>query len=546
VTTLQRPGILSATNTPRRLLAALALGALAVACNGRDPDTDTDTDTDTDDLCAPVDCGANATCVPATGECACDAGYTDLDGDCVNSREVPCEDVAPANATSTVVDVQVAWDGSAWGAPAPCAWECDAGFGEWAGECLSARTVACDDTPPANARSVDPTVQVEILWDDATGWATPEQCAWECLQDFGLVDGACVDTQTVICLDDPPEGATTTDATFEVEITYDAETGWSAPDRCPWECATGFHPFDGSCRANVDFSTCYIQWPPVVEEWIGREVTFYGRVATTAAAEGGVIPGLESKVCFGQAPLAPGFDLDDLTCHDAALNTEAGSADPEYMASVAFEVEAELDYVYAFSGDGGGTWQACDLRGIVGHSSVDPGAVSVWGIPRNGGFEHWADTGLPVSWTKAVDTGVERDADVVRDGDYSVKLTRRSTNNANNEFSATLAPVDGSTEYLFEMWVFDNNPNARINIVFQWYDASGTSLAAASFGSIYTEDGDEWQKLTRTATSPEAARFVRVATRVYSQSGGAATGGFVYMDGVFVSPVVDDDGESGE
>ncbi len=319
-------------------------------------------------------------------------------------------------------------------------------------------------------------------------------------------------------------------------ITWDATTGWSLPDLCPWACNDDFHGFDGGCRANVAFDDCYIQWPPTVEEWVRRDVDFYGRVVTSASPDGDEIPGLKSQVCFADAPLEPGFSLDDLTCEEAVLNTEASGPDPEYMATVQFEVEADLDYVFAFSGDGGTTWKACDLDGIVGDGSVNPGSVDVWGVPRNNGFEDWDSTGMPIAWTKAADTGVAREDEVVREGDHAVRLTRQSTSNAGNEFSANLAPVDGDVDYTFTMNVFDNDPNARVNIAFQWYDEAGASLAGASYGTIYTEDSDEWQALTRTAKSPTAARFVRVLTRVYAQSGGTPTGGSVVVDGYLVEP----------
>jgi len=85
----------------------------------------------TNNLCDTVECTPNATCNPENGECECDEGYTLHDTLCVDSLMVPCADVAPENATSTVVDVEITWNAdTGWTPPAECAWECDPGYAE--------------------------------------------------------------------------------------------------------------------------------------------------------------------------------------------------------------------------------------------------------------------------------------------------------------------------------------------------------------------------------------------------------------------------------
>lgn len=531
MTNLQRTRTFSTRPTLRSLAAALALGSALVACTGGDPDVP--------DTCEDVQCGDNASCDADNGACVCDAGYVDVDGDCVDTQRVDCLDESPDNATADVVQVEITWDGQAWSDPPYCEWTCDSGFGEHEGQCLSSRRVTCDDTPPENARTTDDTAQVDITWSDADGWSEPEICPWECLDAFGLVDGECIDTQLVDCVDDPPENAVTTDATAQVEIRYDAETGWTEPGLCPWECAEGFHGTDDEvCIANVSFDTCYIQWPPAVEDWIRQDVSYYGRVATSAARVGDEIPGLTAQWCYARAPLMAAFTEDDLTCEPAALNVESIDGDPEYSIEYSFEDEGEFDYVFAFSGDGGGSWTYCDTEGVVGESDPVPGAISMYGVPRNASMEMWDDGAeLPLGWNRNSDLIVEREETEVRTGDYSAKLTRNSSNNGANEFYSDWARVDPEVEYLASMWFYDNDSTVRGRIIFDWYDIDGNRIGSTYYGG-YTSDSEEWQQLSKDQVSPEGAHWIRFATRVYGDVGGS-----VYLDDIELTVVEAEEAE---
>lgn len=104
-------------------------------------DTDNTDDDVTDDdpyvdPCTPTNpcVDANKTVCTDTNEdgvaeCGCNEGYT-LDGGtvCINSKNVNCTDNAPANATSTVAQVAVTWNGTAWSTAADCEWTCDDNF----------------------------------------------------------------------------------------------------------------------------------------------------------------------------------------------------------------------------------------------------------------------------------------------------------------------------------------------------------------------------------------------------------------------------------
>jgi hypothetical protein len=81
----------------------------------------------------------------------CESGLC-TDGVCQTTQLVPCGDVAPPNATSTIADVTIQYiAGSGWTAPAACAWSCDAGFCQIDATCADA-TVTGYVPPPGSSR----------------------------------------------------------------------------------------------------------------------------------------------------------------------------------------------------------------------------------------------------------------------------------------------------------------------------------------------------------------------------------------------------------
>ncbi len=111
-------------------------------CGTVEPDDDVvDEDTNDDDTyvdpCTPTNpcVEANKTVCTDTNEdgvaeCGCDVDYhLNNSNECKsNTKTTPCIDNAPANATSTVVDVEVTWNGTGWNTAADCEWTCDDNF----------------------------------------------------------------------------------------------------------------------------------------------------------------------------------------------------------------------------------------------------------------------------------------------------------------------------------------------------------------------------------------------------------------------------------
>ena len=71
----------------------------------------------------------------------CETGYDLVDGQCINTRMVPCAPLSaselPANAEEVQVDVEITFtEGEGWSEPTPCSWVCISGYVEDSGKCF--------------------------------------------------------------------------------------------------------------------------------------------------------------------------------------------------------------------------------------------------------------------------------------------------------------------------------------------------------------------------------------------------------------------------
>lgn len=162
------------------------------------------------DLCDAVECTENGSCVVDAGTASCDCaegwagdvcdgcaeGYALIGTECVNkTMTVSCRNDSPANANTTVVDVEVTYDEETheWSAPAACEWECKTDYFEDERTCINSRKVACDSTgtPPDHAE-YESLALVDITYTTAGGWTDASACPWTCKDGFLASGGACV------------------------------------------------------------------------------------------------------------------------------------------------------------------------------------------------------------------------------------------------------------------------------------------------------------------------------------------------------------------
>ena len=192
---------------------------------------------------------AICTAVAETYQCkACPANTVLEGGECISSKTVPCKDVAPDNATSIEVNVTVTYTtGDGWDEAADCDWICAADYHtEDDATCISnSRTVPCEDVAPENGMST--VVDVTVTYTDQAGWTDASDCAWVCNADFHTEDDAtCVsNTKIVPCVQEPiPDNAEY--ILDDVSVTWNG-SDWSTA-ACEWECESGYLAGESSCE----------------------------------------------------------------------------------------------------------------------------------------------------------------------------------------------------------------------------------------------------------------------------------------------------------
>ena len=123
------------------------------------------------------------------------------------------------------------------------------------------------------------------------------------------------------------------------------------------------------------------------------------------------------------------------------------------------------------------------------------------------------------NWIGDLNLTITEENTQVYDGSKSLNCTFNSTTQANCDLrSDMISGLSPSISYTISAWFYDNDPSGRANLVFEWYDASGT-LLSASYYSTYTADQASWQKLTYTVTSPANTAKCKIGSRFYDVAG---------------------------
>jgi len=216
----------------------------------------------------------------------CESGSALIEGECLSEQTVACAVVTPpANAHQVDAEVTIGYtDEDGWAAAAECEWECNADYALVGEGCLKEQKVACASIePPSNAHQVDE--EVTILYTGSGGWTEAAECAWECDQDFALVEEACIAEQAVLCLDVlPPDNAHQVDA--EVTITYTDAGGWSLAEQCGWECDADFDLVEDACISEQAAPCAPIEPPSNAHEVESEEtITYTDAEGWTVAAD---------------------------------------------------------------------------------------------------------------------------------------------------------------------------------------------------------------------------------------------------------------------
>ena len=194
---------------------------------------------------------------PADCQWDCVNDYHRVGDSCVSDDDTaPCHPAAPENAHSINANVPIHWTGTEWSAPADCEWECDDGFHkENTTTCISnTRQEQCaDHHPPHSTPNV---VLVTVTWTEGSGWSDPEDCQWDCVENYHRVGDSCAGNERdVPCVGTTPDHATSSNA--NIHQTY-GDDGWQPPaEACHWTCDDGFHKVENTCVSDDDTAPCH-------------------------------------------------------------------------------------------------------------------------------------------------------------------------------------------------------------------------------------------------------------------------------------------------
>ncbi len=141
--------------------------------------------------------------------------------------------------------------------------------------------------------------------------------------------------------------------------------------------------------------------------------------------------------------------------------------------------------------------------------------LSAQNLLNNGDFSSWSEE-MPDYWQLS---GSSIDAIEETTQTYSSPSSAKlQWSTGTTRYLYQIVDIEPSTQYYCQCWFYDNDAGGRGRIYFTWLDASESSVGSQG-SSDYTEDGDQWEKKTYSATSPEDADKVRIELRCYDISG---------------------------
>ncbi|MBN2717486.1 MAG: hypothetical protein JXX14_16670, partial [Deltaproteobacteria bacterium] len=212
---------------------------------------------------------------PADCEWNCNTDFDLVNSACISTQLVDCTDAAPQNAISTISQVAINYTtAEGWETPAECEWACNTDYDQAGDTCINTQTVDCTDVAPANATST--VVPIQITYTSAGGWTVPSVCAWSCNTDYAQSGNSCINSQLVDCTDVAPANGTSTIA--QVQINYTTPGGWTTPADCAWTCDASYHTEDSTtCVSDTQSVNCTDNAPtngtstvvPVEITWTG-------------------------------------------------------------------------------------------------------------------------------------------------------------------------------------------------------------------------------------------------------------------------------------
>lgn len=177
------------------------------------------------------------------------------------------------------------------------------------------------------------------------------------------------------------------------------------------------------------------------------------------------------------------------------------------------------------------TWLIARLEAASG----DPWDQQFNNLLKGGSFESWsagAAGAAPDGWTAGIPANCNREATIIRIGEYSVKLTK--TNGNWYLYQTPVTPIDADTNTYWRgrtvtlgCWVYcDTASTARLRI----YDAIGATASSDHTG------GSSWEWLTVTRTIDAAATYIQAILDIVTNNTDAYFDGAVLVEGTICPP----------
>ncbi|MBR57930.1 MAG: hypothetical protein CMH54_07705 [Myxococcales bacterium] len=134
----------------------------------------------------------------------------------------------------------------------------------------------------------------------------------------------------------------------------------------------------------------------------------------------------------------------------------------------------------------------------------------------NWDFEDWTYSDPPDGFIKEGDgfTAIQDSEIFYGETGSSCELHWTSTNNQDFRAGYFVAATP-NTDYTVSVRVMDNDPNGRVRLALDFYNAGKVKIGETSYASTYSENSADWAKYSHTATTPEGTAFVRGFIRMY-------------------------------
>ena len=151
---------------------------------------------------------------------------------------------------------------------------------------------------------------------------------------------------------------------------------------------------------------------------------------------------------------------------------------------------------------------------------------------QNPGFETWAG-GMPEYWQRDDSIAIFQEDVTVHGGNFSVRESLYVQTQAEADFFQGRFSVSPNTEYVFNLWIFDNDLAGRVRLAVRWYFGTDSQNVWAD---NYSGNAASWQELTFTVTSPANADSAQAFVRAYDSSATWDGDAIFFFDDSYFAP----------